>query len=82
MTLHDLATDQSWMKTHPDGFMIVGSNATWEQAEYGPRGGLKISRLVPNGSRVKQISRYVDPETFAVLIEPYHPEEDSHEDNL
>lgn len=71
-TLHELAADWSWMEGN-DGFMILGSPDTWEQAEYGPRGGLRISRLVPDGPRVREIRRYADPEQKAFLVPTYTP---------
>lgn len=68
-TVHDLAADWTWMESH-SGFLLVGSHETeWEQAEYGSRGGLKVSRVVPDGPFVKTAAKYVNPKTRACLVE-------------
>lgn len=63
MTVHDLAADWSWME-HAVGFKIPGSGHIWEEAVYGPRGGLMIRRL----DHLRETARYVSPTQQVTLV--------------
>lgn len=68
MNIHDMAADWSWMD-EAIGFKIKGSSVVWEEASYGPRGGLMIQRLVvtPEG-KLKPIRQYAIPTQEVTLV--------------
>ena len=68
-TAHDVAADSSWKDTH-DGFYVPGSWFLWVDAQYGPRGGLFITRTRkrPDGT-ISTVKRYV-PGFLAVQLVP------------
>lgn len=80
-TAHGLAADWGWMDDH-EAFRIGRGTVEWEQAEYPtePRTRqymhrVKVSRLVPVGSKVRVQTQYVRPETPVVLVPRRAPSE-------
>lgn len=64
-TVGQLAADWWWM----DDYLVSTGRATWSDANFSRTGSVMLSRLkVTDDSHLKQVNRYLDPDTKVLLV--------------
>ena len=63
-TAHDLASDWWWDAKY--SAVIAGGRVKWDALSYGPRGGIRMSRI--DDKKWRAIQRHVSPKTKMILV--------------